>query len=48
MEIFWPLVRSVYFLLEGIFAEGGRLARGRVLFRSCCRVVVVGERLLEV
>ena len=31
--------RSVYFLLERIFCGRGRLARGRVLFRSCCRVV---------
>ena len=36
------------FSVRGDFCRGGRLARGRVLFRSCCRVVVVGERLLEV
>ena len=30
LEIFWPLVRSVYFLLEEIFAGGQLQGRGVV------------------
>ena len=35
MEIFWPLVRSVYFLLDEIFAWGGRLQSSGGSFFWC-------------